>query len=181
MNISKNGLDVIKNLIVDLNVEACGFLIPSEDESTDPATDLQVYIDSYGEHINGRGVCNQRKYTKYIWHTHPSNLIAYVSPEDILKILKKRPGGNPQVSVVFTKWGSWYLYSERKVTLDENWKEYFTEKIKQVSRTLYERSEKGRGRFTDEEIKKFIDSVKEVINKKLNVNLEIRFTGWTTL
>ena len=172
MELSKNTLSTIKKLIDTLDIEACGFLVEQKN------SELQLYIDSYGETKDGRGSCQHSKYTKYIWHTHPHNLIAYPSPEDILKIIKKREDSNPMISVVFTIWGTWTLFSMKKVNLDKAWITYFIEKIKIPSHILYKLTERGRGKYNLNDIEKFILSVQQIINNKLNIGLEIKFFPW---
>ena len=55
----------------------------------------------------GRLSCEYKKYSTYIWHTHPKIAKYYPSVEDILKIVKHEI---ILFSFIFTQFGYWILY-----------------------------------------------------------------------
>lgn len=171
MILSKNDIEVGKLLVFNLDVETCGFLL---DKSNDT---VQLYVDSIGSiDSNNRGLCYLSTYTKYIWHTHAANLISYPSPEDIFKIIKQRK--YPVISVIFTKWGIWYLQSNKKVLLTNDMLKYLDRKIRNISAKLYYRSERGHGTVKKEDINTFITDIQTLLYNKLNITYTIKFEGW---
>lgn len=170
MILSENDVKVGKILVYQIDVEVCGFLLEKFDK-------LQLYVDNIGSiDSNNRGMCSLSLYTKYIWHTHPHNLISYPSPEDIFKVIKKRK--YPVISVIFTKWGIWYLQSDRKVSLDNKLLKYLDRKIQSISATIYHKTEKGRGKVEHKYINTFIKNIQELLYTKLNIKYKIQFESW---
>lgn len=152
--ISEGDLQVIKSLIVDQDVEICGFLLSIDDENR-----LQLYIDRYGEKLATRGTCKWSRYSKYMWHTHNRGLIAYPSPEDILHVIRYR---EVEISLVFTIWGIWKIQYNGVKIRGENEIKY----IYNVSKIYFDRlyHETGRGRELN---------IPAVMNTIIKVNLKI--------
>jgi len=161
--ISKDGLDTVKKYVFGQRVEACGFLFQGPE--------LEVYFESYGDNK----MCQHSHYTRYIWHTHPHNLKAYPSPEDIVKIIKARPPKNyPKVSIIFTTWGIWEVSSGSR--LDNLDPDYLLQKIDATSESLYRNTERGRV-LEKQPVHDYIQTVLHNFNKK-GIKLRLNFTPW---
>lgn len=170
MILSENDINAGKILVSQIKVEVCGFLL-------EKTNGVQLYVDNIGSTDSyNRGLCSLSTYTKYIWHTHPDKLISYPSPEDIFKVIKKRK--YPVISVIFTKWGIWYLQSDKKVILNSDLLGYLDRKIQKISAKLYYKTEKGRGVFNKQDINNFIKNIQELLYTKLNINYKIQFESW---
>lgn len=174
--ISYKGLATVQELILGKNVEACGHLLEQK------SNELTVYISVYGKQIAGRGTCQHLKYTKYIFHTHPSGLIAYPSAEDVVNILKT---GAPFTSVIFTNWGIWEISSAEKMPLDRNWRNYLHTVISQAANGLYHVTDKGLVMNNKREgfIVDYIRNVLSIVNgnEHLHLTLGMSFTPWRAI
>lgn len=178
--ISAEGIQIVKELVVNLNFEACGHLLENKENA-----ELQVYISVYGTSIGERGTCQHTEYTKYIFHTHPRKLIAYPSAEDVVTILKEHPGVGalyPVTSVIFTSWGIWEVSSAQKYRLDQNWLKFLHESVNAAAPGLFNITEEGlvlnekREKFVDEYIANVLDSING--NQRSDFHLRMSFTPW---
>lgn len=173
--ISNTDLKIVKELILYKTEEACGFLLESE------TNQLRLYIDSYGTEEKGRGMCQHSKYTKYIWHTHTNIHKGYPSAEDIVKILKWRANDFPRVSVLFTPWGIWEIFTVQKVTIPEYRLQQILNDISHAFDGLYHITEKGMGMIKniEEFIGSTINAVTYYINNALGIKtFSMTFTMW---
>lgn len=188
--ISFEDLVMIKRLIIDKDMESCGFLFENKEND-----ELSIFLESYGSEIKKpdgkvlRGLCTWSKYTKYMWHTHSSNLIAYPSPEDLLYVIKDRGFEDPLVSIVFTKWGIWEMSNYgKKYKLTSEWIEYIKKKIDKIFKNLYLTTEKGRGELIDEIQISYVQSIVDAVNYEINnlrfmkeQTFQLSFTPWQNI
>lgn len=171
--ISKSDIDLIKNVILDEESEACGYLIIEEKEK------LTLFLESYGE----KNTCTHKEYKQYIWHTHPKNENGYPSYQDVVDMLRfhqiNYTYNYPICSIIFTTWGIWEINSREKFDLEEGseWCEYLNHIVKNEGDLLYRNQ-------TNNGIKEYIKNIEETINtnkelNKLNKNLiRISFAKW---
>lgn len=116
---------------------------------------------------SNRPFCIHKKYSKFIFHTHPNHSKAYPSVEDIEKILKHK---TIVYSIIFTKWGIWILnlngsYNENKILTNRL-------NIKNLNAYIYRKTD--RGHIIDiMAIKKYIYNL-----KKYFPELSIDFYEW---
>jgi len=144
---------------------------------------LKLYVDSVGQKGYKRGLCYYTRYATHIWHTHNKDLIAYPSPEDLIKVLKYRLINKPNVSIIFTKWGIWeiFYYGNKLEEGGRSWKYAFQVSNHYLNK-LYWVTERGRG-WKQEYIpliNKTIQKIQEKINQipMLQNNYNIRYTPW---
>uniref|UniRef100_A0A6C0EL97 Uncharacterized protein n=1 Tax=viral metagenome TaxID=1070528 RepID=A0A6C0EL97_9ZZZZ len=184
MYITANDLRVIRELILNKDVEACGFLL--EHENSDRLT---LYLEKYGERLGpGRGSCQTSKYTKYIWHTHSHNLLEYPSPQDIYNILKWHPNNVennfPHTSVVFTAWGIWEIsFPHAKFTLDQNWLHFLHKATDRVFHGLYHITREGLSRNALKYIQSIVNDIQALINREpaFDNAFGMSFTAWNKI
>lgn len=183
--ISADDLDTVKSLIIDKDIEACGFLLEEEKSSR-----LQLYIERYGEKIGSdRGVCQTTKYTKYIWHTHPHNVLEYPSPQDIYTILKWHPNNNennfPNSNIMFSSWGIWEIsFPHKKFILDDNWLQYLHNVTDIAFHGLWHITrEKGLSKISRKHLESTIDSLQYIINQEpvFDNAFRMSFTSWSDI
>jgi len=105
--ISTDNLESIYAELEDRDYEICGFL-KSNRENKYLELDEQENISTDFT----RKSCQTRKY-KMIYHTHPLSSKSYPSSEDIFKIVKLK-NKIIKISVIFTRWGIWELYCNKK-------------------------------------------------------------------
>jgi hypothetical protein len=177
--VSKNDLDVVNDILLDLDVEVCGMLLPEKRGR------LLLYIEKIGTKVmhgkEERGTCQLDKYTKYVWHTHPKGLAAYPSVEDIIDMLKWHTNNDnnnfPVTSVIFTDWGIWKITSPKKFKMNPHGIEFFRRLVdKEISPLWYE-TNKGID-FNEPLVKRVVKNVVKNINNDPNVDVKIRFTKW---
>lgn len=171
--ISRENLDMLYSLL-ESKVETCGVFLEID-------TNLQPYVDSVGSEENKRPMCVMKRFTNYIWHTHPFSHKAYPSAEDILRVLKKRPKGVVIISsLVFTAWGIWEIHSDRTAELPEEWVKYYTKVINEDFAPLYHITHGGRDPLTRNSLL-FLYSVIDAIEKEINENkfgFGMTFSPW---
>jgi hypothetical protein len=86
--------------MTNYNTEVCGnFFI---DDWNEAQIDEQI-----GTSRGGRSVCRHKRYSQFIWHTHPQHGKYYPSAEDIIKIMKNNH--KIQRSWIFTTYGYWTM------------------------------------------------------------------------
>jgi hypothetical protein len=105
--ISTDNLEGIYAELEDRDYEICGFL-KSNRENKYLELDEQENISTDFT----RKSCQTKKY-KMIYHTHPLSSKSYPSSEDIFKIVKLK-NKIIKISVIFTRWGIWELYCNKK-------------------------------------------------------------------
>ena len=153
--------------LLSLPVETCGYV----------DSNLRPVVDGVSNTEGNRKLCTNNRYYKIIWHTHPNDIQSYPSTEDIIKILKPRRDGNPQVSLIITKWGIWKLWAGKKNPVDNK-----LIKILDYSYSgLYHVTEKGRGELNHTSghyIQSYIDELKYTLQK---YNFDIRLTPWNSI
>lgn len=165
-------LRVLHDLVLDKTIEACGILELQSDNS------LKLIIDNYGKK-NGRLNCLPKRYTKWIWHTHPLTSKSYPSWEDIATVMKRRLGKRkyPVYSLIFTHWGIWNLYCPKGSNIEDKEKRYLSQVVDYCVKPLYLAT--GGRRPLDSS--RLPDEFSECINKKLskvNTTFRISFTPW---
>src|SRR3989344_4665986 len=187
-------------------VEMCGNLLTSDElkvysvhpnELTDPE-ELFLYVENVGEESeHTQGMCQNKTYTTYAWHTHPISSKGYPSVADIFMPLRKRPN----FSIIFTSWGIWELSSTHKYQISEEKREYLKDKyFRPILDKIYKYTNGGRG-YSRAELAHFgrpkgddrreyplskqqyssvlqlIESLRKVL-EKLNFRLKIKFERW---
>jgi len=154
----------IKTLL-NLPVETCGYV----------NKDLIPVVDGVPEDsTTGRGKCRNNKYYPVIWHTHPVNMQSYPSVEDIIKILKPRPNGIPKISLIFTRWGIWNLWSGRKGVVSKE----LTRLLSKTYSGLYHITNKGRGDISIPFVNSYINELEYILS---DYNFNIRLTLWSEI
>lgn len=189
--ISSDDLNLVKHLITDFNVEACGFLLERKNSKR-----LQVYMEKVGEVDKDRPerqMCQVSKYTKYIWHTHPHNLWQYPSPEDIYTIMKwhslnseSKTNDWPRTSVMFSGWGIWEIsFPHVKFQLDKNWLRFLHELSDREFHGIWQmtKDEKQLSKNIIAHIHGTIGTIVANINKQPWVNnvFKMSFTPWSNI
>ncbi len=143
MNISQKTIEHFKNLVFKTNVEVCGNLRKSSstgDNTSDGTLVLTNMIEGKMEEYDTgkfRGVCTHEIITSIIFHTHPVNLYAYPSVEDIIKVTKHH--GRIVRSIIATKWGLWDIKNTDKsnkysVTCHDAFVEYIKYFVDRIGR-----------------------------------------------
>ena len=86
-------------------------------------------------------MCQNKIFTKYIWHTHPNISKSYPSVQDLFFTLRK----TPNISIIFTKWGIWELYAGKKYNITKENIDYFRRKyIDDILAKIYFGTGKGK-------------------------------------
>ena len=171
MNLSYSELEILKNFIQFRDFEVCGTLVYIKGV-------VKPFIQAVGKSIDGRNACIIPNEDRYIFHTHASTMKGYPSPEDILKVVKKK---NPiKTSIVLTMWGIWEISCIKKVNITKDMKNYLVNVIKQDSLGMYHVTEKGRklSRQVLPVVESFMNSVIHNVNRKIPVGLTMLFTPW---
>ena len=166
--LTNNVINQLKRLL-KYPVEVCGII-----------KDDNVIVDNHGTKIGKRQVCYFKRYSKYIFHTHPLSSKSYPSAEDILKIVKHK---RIHYSIISTNWGIWILHSTKKVVLSDKWIERLKYTLNNILTPLYYKTEKGRGDYKNDYdllISKVIRNIKNELNKRSNIRtgIEIYFQPW---
>lgn len=177
--ISLHSLGMVRDLIINKDVEACGTIIAR----SDGPSNFIPFIEAYGESDKNRGMCQNKSYSRYIWHTHPRNLIAYPSGEDYVKMIKGGKG-RPHTSFVFTNWGVWEIYSKNKVdNLRQSSIVRLLTGIKEQEGGLYHISGKGRGETINPMfIAPYVKGVISVIESEFpGIGFNISFLPWNQI
>lgn len=182
--IPKSQLICMRNLILSKSSEACGILYNKDKYR------LGLYIDSYGPRVSSGkiGTCVHSRYTKMIWHTHPTITKSYPSWQDLAKVLKQRKGWEnlPIYSFVFTEWGIWEIYcSGPKKKLDEENLKSIDRISQYYSLPIYKRilSSRKTGKKVEvnsdliSDIEIFCEGVTKKL-RKANDTFHVKFTAW---
>ena len=162
---------VIRNLMLNLDVEMCGSM-----------RDGRIFVEKTGTRLKNRGMCQLNKYSKIIWHTHPKIFRAYPSVEDVLNMLKWHPinkkNNFPEISLIFTDWGVWTIKCITKFHLDEQWYTYLYSFINNALAPLWEQGIEY-NESTLGLISKAISEIEELNNNEyLKCKLYIEFQTW---
>jgi hypothetical protein len=173
----------IYNNYLSLTHEVCGNLFMS------PQYCLRQDDIVYGPPISDNGMCQNKHYSPYIFHTHPEKTNYYPSFEDLVKVCKKVDkmktivngkeeviAGKIQNSLIFTPIGIWNLSSEGVI---------------EDTQDFVKRNKKG---YTDSKIecdlhkalktkqKNWVDVLNEYIKRVekyfRGVKMNIRFDPW---
>ena len=129
--------------LLDLDAEACGILVPNYNT-------FQLVLDAYGEDDgSGRKMCLFKRYSDYIWHTHPRSVQGYPSAEDIAKTLKH---ADIRMQLIFTSWGTWQLSCANHREIDDS----VRDEISKIGDWLYQVSERGRTLPSKEIVNQYI-------------------------
>ena len=110
---NKTILNIVKNYFLKIDHEICGIIkkVKSNDKEV-VILEIHPPIIEDDKRLN----CSHVYYSKIIFHTHPNISKPYPSAEDILKIMKSF---DIEYSVIFTSWGIWKLYSNKKFKFTE--------------------------------------------------------------
>lgn len=157
-------IEQVKTLL-ELPVETCGYI----DSNFRPIIDGVAKTDK-----KGRNICVNNKYYNIIWHTHPRNMQAYPSAEDIIKILKTRPDDKPKISLIFTQWGIWKIWADRKGDVSNQTKYA----IQKSYSGLYHITERGRGNISLPFVQSYIYELEYILS---DYEFHINLTLWSDL
>lgn len=152
-------------VLLELPVETCGYI----DSEFRPVVDGEARTDE-----KGRNICVHNRYHNIIWHTHPISMQAYPSAEDIVKILKPRNDNKPKVSLIFTQWGIWRLWANRKGSVSNEVKRA----IQKSYYGLYHITEKGRGNISIPFVQSYIYELEYILS---DYEFHIDLTLWSDL
>lgn len=108
--IPKSLLKYIRESILTLSIEVCGYLVFSQ------TGEVSIDQAASGNIEDARPHCTLPRRGKYTWHSHFLMAKSYPSAEDILSIMKKRdnPAEQGEMELIFTRWGIWQITSAEK-------------------------------------------------------------------
>ena len=173
MYIPKHEIHRIKSSILPLNYEVCGYLVVSQSGEITP---VQAAV---GSPQDVRPHCTLPHNGNYTWHSHFLGAKSYPSPEDILKIMKKRDNPDEQklVELIFTRWGIWEISSAGKQKFTDVPAElsYLTERVNDI----YKWSNGGK---TDQYDSKALTAILAQTMRHYNrLGLSIMLTPWSII
>jgi hypothetical protein len=178
--ISKSDIQTIKNVILDKESEACGYLLIEEEKGKDKEK-LILFLESYGE----KNTCTHKEYTQYIWHTHPKSENGYPSYQDVVDMLRfhkiNYKYNYPICSIIFTTWGIWEINSREKFDLGTEWRVYLNDIVEKQGHDLFFKDKEGK---RTNGIKEYIRNIEDTINKNKFLNIKnkelikITFAEW---
>jgi hypothetical protein len=179
--IPQDQLEIIQKLILDKDYESCGILLEKFDHK------LKLFIDNYGLSYSPthRASCMLKRYSRYIWHTHPHTSKAYPSWEDIITVIKHHNINDknsntkfwPEVSLIFTFWGIWDVRCKNKTKMTEKYQKYIEQVHNYCVKKLYKET-KGRQAIDSTDLP---DEFSNCINRKLesfSPFFQLKFTPW---
>lgn len=144
-------VEYIKTLL-SLHVETCGYV----------NNEMVPVVDGVsGNDFRNRNICINNKYHRIIWHTHTNDMKSYPSSEDIIKILKPRNNGMPEISLIFTRWGIWKLWAGKKMVVS---KDTINVLEKESDWGLYHITDKGRGRISKPFVQSYTNSLEYMLS-----------------
>jgi hypothetical protein len=163
--IEPGAIATARDLVTDLDVEVCGFLIRKTGTEY-----VSIFIDTYGS----KSSCEYTNYTPIIFHTHTYKSKAYPSEQDIFKVLKERSDrGHVQSSIIFCSWGIWEISANEKIEeskLDPGSKKQILDSIKITLDKVYFATKKGRGDFSLK-AKDLISCIEDSLNMNISLTL----------
>lgn len=154
--------------LLNLEIEACGVIMKKDCSEHD----WRLFLDNVGKKT-GRPSCVFKRYSKYIWHTHPRSSKGYPSAEDIAKTLKH---SDIHTQFIFTDWGIWELYSRKHSQPNER----IIKAINAEANALYNVT--NRGRVLTKSNRHALNSYIEALTYNLRKHeFQITFIGWNEL
>lgn len=183
--ISAQTLQTVQKLISEKDVEACGNLLRSSELETygiskDKEDGLLLYI----ENIGNESSCQNKTFTKYLWHTHSKKSKGYPSVADLLIPLRK----TPDTSVIFTIWGIWEIHAGEKYAkeLTEEKREFLkVNYLEKILNKIYEYTNRGRAYPLDEKqysaVLQLINSLNKLMQEKFKYKFVVSFTDWRAI
>lgn len=177
MILNENLLQVVKSFL-NLEFEVCGSIKDHESSSGNKII-LEIhsqYKEKTKEEDNDRSHCYHLNYSKYIFHTHPYYSKSYPSASDIIKVLN-----NSVIisSLIFTKWGIWEIYSDKKMKFSESQKTETKEILNKFLKDIYEKTDGGRADVVNYDLIEGYIKKMEFFYKKFG--LEINLTPWSRI
>jgi proteasome lid subunit RPN8/RPN11 len=165
--ISTYDLEGIYAEIEDRDDEVCGFLKRNKENKYLKLDEQENITKDFS-----RKSCQTKKYSKMIYHTHPSISKSYPSVEDIIKIIKLK-NKIIKISIIFTVWGIWQLSCTNK---SDNIPVEIENKIRDQLANIYHNQNKGRGELRDKKLlQKSINNINKILSE---YNFEMRFSEW---
>lgn len=155
------------------SVEVCGYL-----RQLNPSSPELTPVIAGVAGTDGRPLCvYEPPYESILWHSHAFTMQSYPSAEDIAKALKPRDERQVLDNIIFTKWGIWEFYAEKKASVDRDTLKFLAESYS----GLYHITERGRGKLS-RFIMPFIDGYITALTLSLEkYEFSIHLTPWENL
>jgi len=180
--ISERNLQIVRNLIMDNDVEMCGNLLRPFEQEKYGLESKEDGLVPFIESVGGESSCQNKTYTKYTWHTHSKSSKGYPSVADIFIPLRKYP----DTSLIFTIWGIWEFNTGQKYDLSEEKREFLkVNYIEKVLTKIYEHTGRGRSYpLSDREhsaVVQLTDTLNKLMQQTLNFKFVAAFTDWRSI